>query len=127
MATWETVCAILRELPGTAEDPPDGMPAVRFDRTLIAYMPETERSRPPQFGDDEVLVIRTEFDERAALIHEDPDTFAVTPHYEGYRGVLVRLANVPEDQLRELLIDAWRLVAPKRVVREFERRAEGSA
>jgi hypothetical protein len=54
------------------------------------------------------------------LIREDPDTFAVTPHYEIYRGVLIRLAQVREDQLRELLIDAWRMVAPKRLVRELD-------
>jgi hypothetical protein len=42
-----------------------------------------------------------DFDERAALIHEDPETFAVTPHYERYPGVLVRLPTVPQDHLRE--------------------------
>lgn len=101
------------------------MPAVRVDGKLVAYMPDTERSRPPHFGDDEVLVVRTDFDERAALIHEDPDTFAVTPHYESYRGVLIRLATVRPDQLRELLIEAWRLIAPKRLVNELDQETPG--
>jgi hypothetical protein len=114
------VCAILDELPGAVRDPPGGMPAVRVRGKLVAYMPDTERSRPEHFGTDEVLVIRTDFDERAALIDEDPDTFAVTPHYATYPGVLVRLARVAPDVLSELLVEAWRVTAPKRVVREFD-------
>ena len=54
------------------------------------------------------------------MLAEDPATFFVTPHYEGYPGVLVRLATVRPDQLRELVVEAWRLVAPKRLVREFD-------
>jgi hypothetical protein len=96
------------------------MPAVRVGGKLVAYLPGTERSRPPHFGNDEVLVVRTDFDERAALIHEDPNTFAVTPHYQTYRGVLVRLSTVRSDQLRELLIDSWRMVAPRRLVRKWD-------
>jgi len=120
VATWETVWQILGELPGTEQDPPDRMPAVRVGGKLVAFMPDTERSRPERFGGDEVLVIRTDFHERAALIQEDPETFAVTPHYESYRGVLVRLARISDDVLRELLIEAWRMVASKRLVRELE-------
>lgn len=120
MATWEMVCEMLGELPGTVLDPLDRMPAVRVGGKLVAYMPGNSRSQPPHFGTDEALVIRTDHHERAALIAEDPSTFAVTPHYETYPGVLVRLTTVPGDQLRELLIEAWRIVAPKRLVRELD-------
>ena len=120
MATWKMVCELLGQLPGTVEDPPDRMPAVRVRGKMLAYMPKNGRSQPAHFGSDEVLVVRSDFHERAALIQEDPETFAVTPHYETYPGVLIRLATVRPDQLRELLIDAWRMVAPKRAVREFE-------
>lgn len=34
--------------------------------------------------------------------------------------MIVRLATVDPDQLRELLVDAWRLVAPKRLVRGYD-------
>lgn len=121
MATWGTVWEVLGELPGTVQDPSDQMPAVRVGGKLVAYMPDNRRSRPVHFGSDEVLVVRTDFHERAALIEEDPETFAVTPHYQTYRGVLVRLDTVPDDQLRGLLIDAWRMVAPKRLVRDLEK------
>ena len=88
---------------------------------LVAYLPNNSRSRPIHASDDEdFLVVRTDFGERAALLQEDPETFFVTPHYESYPGVIVRLATVQPDQLRELLTEAWRLVAPKRLVRELD-------
>jgi hypothetical protein len=118
MATWETVRELLRQLPGTVEGPPGERHVIRVDGKQIAYTTETARSQPEHFDGDEVLVVRIEFEDRAALIAEDPSRFAVTPHYEGYRGVLVRLPKVPRDVLRELLIDAWLMVAPKRQVRE---------
>jgi hypothetical protein len=123
MATWDHVRAILGELPGTEEDPPFQMPAVRVRGKLVAYLPGNARSRPEEAGPGEdFLVVRIPYHERAALLEEDPETFFVTPHYQKYPGVLVRMATVPPDQLRELLIDAWRLVAPKRLVRELDDR-----
>jgi hypothetical protein len=120
VATWDMVREIMAAFPGTEPDPPGRMPAVRVKGKLVALMPDNDRSRPEHFGDDDVLVIRTGHDERAALIYEDPHTFAVTPHYQTYPGVLVRLATVRPDQLRELLAEAWRMVAPKRLIRELD-------
>jgi len=94
---------------------------VRVRGRLVAYLPDNSRSRPAHAADhEEFLVVRTDFGERAALLEEHPETFFVTPHYETYPGVLVRLATVRPDQLRELLTEAWRLVAPKRLVRELD-------
>jgi hypothetical protein len=53
-------------------------------------------------------------------VQEDPDTFIGTPHYQNYPGVIVRLTTVDDGQLRELLMEAWRLVAPRRLVRELD-------
>jgi hypothetical protein len=46
--------------------------------------------------------------------------FFTTPHYDGYPYVLVRLAHVAPGQLRELIEDAWRLSAPKRVLAAYD-------
>jgi hypothetical protein len=120
VATWDQVCDVLLALPGTAVDPPGDRRGIRVVGKAVAYMPENERSQPPAFDGDEVLVVRTDFDERAALIEQDPSVFAFTPHYETYPGVLIRLSRVDDMQLHELLVDAWRMVAPKRLVRELD-------
>ncbi len=46
--------------------------------------------------------------------------FFSTPHYDGYPYVLVRLDVVDPTELAELLEDAWRLRAPKRLIAELD-------
>ena len=54
-----------------------------------------------------------------ALIADEPEVYFTTPHFDGYAAVLVRLAEIGVDELRELLIEAWLTQAPKRLVKEF--------
>jgi hypothetical protein len=55
-------------------------------------------------------------DERAALIASDPDKFLMPERSdERYQWVRLRLAAVDEDELAELLIDAWAMCVPKKV------------
>ncbi len=60
-------------------------------------------------------------DERDLRIRADPATFFTTDHYRGYPTVLVRLATVDPADLRDVLEQAWRLHAPKRLVTEYDR------
>lgn len=119
--TWKTVCEILSELPGAAPDPPGGREVVRVKDKVIAYPAANERSRPEGYAaDEDFVVVKVDLTDREALVHQAPQTFFVTPHYRNYPGVIVRLSTVEPEHLRELLIDAWRSVAPKKVVREWE-------
>ena len=52
------------------------------------------------------------------LIAEAPEVFFTEPHYDGYPAVLVRLPAIDPDEPRELVTDAWRLRAPKRLQKE---------
>jgi hypothetical protein len=124
VATWATVCEIMRSLPGAELDPPDrdnpvwrvrGKVLVRLNPSM--RVPGEERMRRER---GELIAIWVDRGEREALIQENPHTFFVTPHWAGYPGVLVWVESVDDDQLRELLTDAWRERAPKRIVREWE-------
>jgi hypothetical protein len=120
MASWATVWGVLAALPGTEQGLLHDNPAVRVRGKLVTYLPNP-RSRPAHAPDhEEFLVVRCDLAERAALLAEDPETFFVTPHYQTYPGVIVRLATVRPDQLRELLTGAWRLAAPRRLVGELD-------
>jgi hypothetical protein len=50
----------------------------------------------------------------------DTSKFFTEPHYSGYPAVLVRLDAVDEDELEDLLIEAWRCQASKTQVRRLE-------
>ncbi|MFD2078501.1 hypothetical protein SAMN05421678_106106 [Actinopolymorpha cephalotaxi] len=77
-----------------------------------------KKARVPQ---PEVLAVRVANEgEKQDLLASDSEKFFTEPHYNGYPAVLVRLANVPVDELAELLTDAWRCQAPRQLVKEFD-------
>jgi hypothetical protein len=56
------------------------------------------------------LVVRVSFDQRDAMIADDPGTYYLKDHYVGYPCVLVRLARIHRDALKDLLQAGWRFV-----------------
>lgn len=57
------------------------------------------------------LVVMLPFDQRDALIEEQPDVYYLKPHYVGHPCVLVRLGAISDDALHDLLLTAQRHVA----------------
>ena len=111
MATEDDVRSIALSLPATTEKPSYGTPGFRVKDKLFARIRE----------EGDVLVLWCEsLDEKEALIASNPDTFFTTAHYDGYAMVLVRLREVDEQELAELLTDAWRVRAPARLVDQFD-------
>ncbi len=58
-----------------------------------------------------------------AWMHADPVSFFLTDHYRGYGAVLVRLDTVGAGALRDLLVQSWRRLAPKRLIVEYDANA----
>jgi hypothetical protein len=58
---------------------------------------------------------RDSVEDREELLVSDPAKFFTTDHYRGHASVLVRLDQVDECELAELLIEAWQARAPKRL------------
>ena len=81
-----------------------GAPALKVRGKLLACMASHKSA---ELGS---LVVRIDFDQRDALIADDPRIYYVKPHYEGYAAVLVRFALIDRDALRDLLLSAWRTV-----------------
>ena len=64
-----------------------------------------------------VAVVRIDPAEQAALIEEDPSTFSAPENAYGRNGwTTVELATVDPVQLRELITEAWRRLAPKKLL-----------
>lgn len=111
MVTEDDVRRIALGLPGTAEKSMYGTPGFYVRGKWFARIKEE--------GDVLLLPLATE-EEKAGLIAAEPAKFFTTPHYDGHAGVLVRLGAVDAEELGELLTDAWRLRAPKRLVAAFD-------
>ena len=82
-----------------------------------------ERVEPgePRVPNQGVVAIRVaNVQERDTLIKADPAKFFTEPHYNNFPAVLVRLDEVGRGELEELLTDAWRYLAPRRLVKAFD-------
>ena len=114
MPQWADVVAAGRRLPEVEESTWFRTPCLRVRKKSFCRMKE----------DGETLVVRVvDLEDKEALLRSDPEVFFTTPHYDGWPYILVRLARVDPEQLGELIEDAWRLSAPKRVLAAFD--AEG--
>jgi hypothetical protein len=59
-------------------------------------------------------------DERAALVAAQPEKFFMPiPSDMRYQWVQVWLDAIDLTEMRELVVDAWRMVVPKRVAAEY--------
>ena len=55
-------------------------------------------------------------EEREALVGSDPETFRMPATADlRYNWVVVRLDRIDLDELHELVVDAWRMVVPKKL------------
>lgn len=82
-----------------------------------------ERAEPkkPKVPNAKVLAIRVaNVAQRDLMIATEPEKYFTEPHYNGFPAVLVRLPAVRAGELRPLLYEAWRLLAPKELVRRHE-------
>jgi hypothetical protein len=59
---------------------------------------------------------------REALVESEPDTFMLPrPSDLRYNWVVVRLEAIDEERMRELVLDAWQMVVPQKVIDEYAR------
>ena len=91
-------------LPGVEEETYYGSPALKIGKRLLACIAIHRSAEPGS------LVVRTDFETRAALVDEESSIFYVTEHYRNHPVVLVRLSKIKEDQMRDLLQAAWRII-----------------
>lgn len=110
MATVEDVRRIVAPLPRAYEVIVRDRVKFRVGRLVFASL-----SR-----DETLLGFGYPKQERAGLVAGDPAKFLMPlPSDERYNWVRLRLAAVDEDELAELLLDAWRMCVPKRVAAEY--------
>jgi hypothetical protein len=108
--TFATARKLALQLPNVEEGMGYGKPALKVRGKMFACLPSHKSAEPDS------LVVRTDFDERAELLAGAPDVYYITPHYEAYPTVLVRMSRLTPDMLKDLLTMAYRFVqsAPPR-------------
>ena len=112
--TFEQVRPLALALPKAEAGTSYGTPAFKVGGKLFARLHQ----------DGESLVVKIDPGERAMRMKADPETFYITDHYLNYPWILVRISSVDAADLRDLLEEAWRLSAPRRLVSDYDQERE---
>jgi len=106
--TWGAFCARALELPGIETGTCFGTPALYVRKKFLCRLKE----------DGDSVAIKCDLADRDVLLEAEPQVFYLTDHYRPYPVVLMRLSRARPAVAMELLEQAWRRAAPKRLVSE---------
>lgn len=96
-------------LPETQEHDHRGRPSFRVWNSIFATLWEAEKR----------AMLKASWEEQDLMTTDFPDTFSVGP-WASQGWMFVELQTVEKELFHELLVSAWRRVAPESVVAEFE-------
>ena len=125
MASWDDVRRIALGLPETSEKPMHGLASWRVRDKLFVWERPLREKEIAALGatgasDGPILGARVEdLVAKEALIADEPELYFTTPHFDGYPSVLVRLERIGEQDLAELIAEAWLSRAPKRLAQSY--------
>ena len=110
MVTLDQVRSVALALPRTTEALVRGR--VKFRVGRIVYLAFSR--------DETVMGFAFPREWRDALVDSEPDKFMLPSQSDlRYNWVLVRLASIDATEMRELIVDAWAMVVPKRVAAAY--------
>jgi hypothetical protein len=110
VVTIDEVRAFALGLPRTTEALVRGR--VKFRVGRIVYLAFSR--------DESVMGFAFPKDWRLALVESEPDKFMLPSQSDlRYNWVLVRLAAIDAAEMRELVLDAWAIVVPKKVAAAY--------
>ena len=110
MTTYDDVREIAHALPGVEDGTSYGTRALKVSGKLFARVHQSI----------DCLVLRVDLLDREILMQSAPEVFFITEHYRNYPWILVRFAAVEKRVLPDLIERAWRLVAPKTLVKKYD-------
>jgi hypothetical protein len=110
--TYEQVRRWALALPGTAEVMVEewGHPTLRVNNKMFAS---------GQSGHD-TMTVKASLEEQAELIAAEPHTYSIAAYVGRFGWVQVNLPKADPTELHELVVEAWRRTAPKRLVKEYD-------
>jgi hypothetical protein len=116
MSDLERARRFALSLPGVTEEPHFDMSSFRVRGKIFATVPEDEAH----------LHVFVDEPEIEASVAENPAAFEPLRWGQKIRGLRIRLAPAADGRVRELIEEAWRRKAPRRLVAEVNRRRAGA-
>ena len=109
MVTWDEVRALALALPEVEETTSYRSPAFAVAGKTFAGVSRHAGA----------IWARCDREERPLLVASKPDVYRLTPHFEAAPAhLLIWLEHADEDDVRERLVDAWLIKAPRRLAKQ---------
>lgn len=125
MVTIDEVSRIAAERPGVSEGERHGNRAWSVGGKMFAWERPFSKADIKRFGDaappeGAIVAVRVaDLNDKEAVLSSSSEAVFTIPHFDGYSAVLVQLKTVTEEALRELVVDAWLVCAPRRLVEAY--------
>ncbi len=124
MASQQDVCRIALSLPETIQEESGFAFAVvngaKQKGFAWVWMERLEAKKPKVPRPDVIALRVANEEEKELLLASDDAKFFTEPHYNGFPAILVRLPAIDAEELAELITDAWRCLAPRSLVSDFD-------
>ena len=126
MASADDVRRLALALPHVEEIDSEGFDFRVGNKGFVWSYPERNPGQRRVIRTDVAVLYVGDEAEKQALLLGEPELFFTTRGYEDAPLVLLRLAEVDERRLAELVADAWRMRAPDDLVGAIDTRAQSS-
>src|SRR5215813_5173575 len=120
MADADDVRHLALALPHVVEIDSDGFDFRVGDKGFVWSYPERRPGQPRLIRTDVAVLFVGDEAEKQALLLGEPEVFFTAPGYDGLPLVMLRLARVDVERLKELVTDAWRMRAPTTLVDDLD-------
>jgi hypothetical protein len=114
--TEDEMREIALSFPGVVEGSSYGQPAFLVSKKFFTRYRRADAS---------MVLMEVSIDEREMLMEAEPKTFHITAHYKDYPSVLARIATLHPGSFKNFLERRWRKIAPKTLVRAYEKEQAG--
>jgi len=125
MATLDDVASLATALPEVVEGERHDARAWSVNGKTFSWERGFSKADLKRYGDQgppagPILALSVaDLSEKEAVLAAGKPGFFTIPHFNGYSAVLVQLTQVRTDALREAVVDAWLVFAPREVADEY--------